>query len=202
MLPDPYFQFNNYPSWSQLQNMNNQPFEISLGHKTGGGIHMGPNNHIPCLMPTTLHLHHIKCPILCSLKCLLHNWMHHKFKINHFSCPQHKIHKDIHRFPCNWCRIQTSIKQVPLSIVLIFNTCINVFMIFSQVRWNLRLYDLILKTFLSLQDKPVAIGIHFLLLLCISLLEIFLSLQDKPATTGINFLIALILFHRKNFISF
>ena len=40
------------------------PLQIRLGHKTGGIIHMDlcPNSHIPCLMHTTLHLHHIKFP--------------------------------------------------------------------------------------------------------------------------------------------
>ena len=46
--------------------------------------------------------------------------MHPKFKISHFSCLQHKTLSDPHNFKCNLCRIQTTIKQIPRSIVLIF----------------------------------------------------------------------------------
>ena len=46
--------------------------------------------------------------------------MHHKSKINHFNCLQHKTRNDPHSFLCSQCRIQTTIKQIPQSIVLIF----------------------------------------------------------------------------------
>ena len=79
-----------------------------------------PSSPTPCLMHITPHLHHIKCLTLCSLKHPLHSGMHHKFRINHFSCPQHKIHSDPHNFLCSQCRIQITIKQIPQSIALIF----------------------------------------------------------------------------------
>ena len=42
MLPDPYSQMNNYSSWGQWQNMNNQPFVNQSWPQNWRGNPYGP----------------------------------------------------------------------------------------------------------------------------------------------------------------